>query len=521
MLTLQNTRWFLLSVFVLAACSLGRPDETAPPTSTVFRLAQASLAAAPTRGFQAAPSRIPEPTPTLADADCIPGGEAPTAAHVIEAEVNYARRTVDVQHVIRMVNRTSDAFEQILLNIEPNRLPAAFTLVAASANQPLEMVEVIGRRMTLNLVEPLLPGCDIEIALSYSLTLPQISSGISGLIGYFGYSNRQLNLGHWLATPAVYRDGGWVTHDVTVIGEQLVSDIADWDVTLTVSDPPDNLVMAGPGTVTQEEDGRWRVLLEASRDFVVSFSPFFRRTATFTEQGVEVEIFTFDNAVVNTPAGPVDGAQQALEAAIQSLTMYADLYGEMSRNRFVIVQGDFPDGMEFTQMVFVSDQWFRTNPGTAESYLTIITVHEAAHQWWYARVGNDQALTPWLDEALATYSEYVFYEEFHPDLKEWWWNYRVASFVPPSYIGKRVDSTVYEFATVREYINAVYLRGALMLHECREALGTDAFFDWLRRYSEVGANRIVDADQFWMLLTDEQMELIRPIRQAFFNPLGG
>jgi hypothetical protein len=34
-------------------------------------------------------------------------------------------------------------------------------------------------------------------------------------------------------------------------------------------------------------------------------------------------------------------------------------------------------------------------------------VHEAAHQWFYALIGNDQGRDPWLDEGLASYVEYV------------------------------------------------------------------------------------------------------------------
>ena len=36
-------------------------------------------------------------------------------------------------------------------------------------------------------------------------------------------------------------------------------------------------------------------------------------------------------------------------------------------------------------------------------------VHETAHQWWYSLVGNDQTRWPFLDEALAGFSEYVYY----------------------------------------------------------------------------------------------------------------
>ena len=197
------------------------------------------------------------------------------------------------------------------------------------------------------------------------------------------------------------------------------------------------------------------------------------------------------------------------------MAIYSDLFGAYPYDRFVVIQGDFPDGMEFSDVVFVSDRWFEINTGTAESYLTFITVHETSHQWWYARVGNDQALVPWLDEALATYSELVYYEEFEPDLVDWWWNFRVNQYVGDRFSGNNVDATVYQFASIRDYINAVYLRGAIMLEDLRAVLGTEDFFDWLRRYAEAGSGRIVTPDDFWGLLTPEQIELVAPIRVEY------
>jgi len=46
-----------------------------------------------------------------------------------------------------------------------------------------------------------------------------------------------------------------------------------------------------------------------------------------------------------------------------------------------------------------------------KNYLTTLSVHETAHQWWDGLVGTDQALEPWLDEALATYAERIFYQK--------------------------------------------------------------------------------------------------------------
>lgn len=520
--TIRFSRWLLLWAVILAACSIGQADEAPPPTSTSVRIAQASLIPASTRDLQAAPSRRPEVTPTsdITTDACSLSGDQPAVQHTVDAEINYGDRIVEVVHHLHFINRTNDSLTEVVLDIEPNRVPNAFTLHTGSADIPLDVIEVVGRRLTLDLTGTLEPGCAIDVTLDYTLMPPQINQGISGLTGYFGHTNRQLNLGHWLPVVALYRDGEWVTHDVTVIGEQIVAEVADWDVNLTVTNAPDSIIVAGAGTETRPSENQWHYTLAHSRDFVVSLSPFFRVATAASEQGVEIVIYSFDNALVDTPTGRVDGAQQALTAAVQSMSMYADLFGDYPYSRFVIVQGDFPDGMEFNTLVFVGDQWFRTNPGMPESYLTIITVHEVSHQWWYARVGNDQALSPWLDEALATYSEYVFYEEFYPDLREWWWNFRVATFLPQNFTGRGVDSTVYEFATVRDYINAVYLRGARMLDTMRSVLGTEVFFDWLRRYAETGANRVVGAEEFWSLLTPEQLSQIAPIRDSYLNRAG-
>jgi len=162
--------------------------------------------------------------------------------------------------------------------------------------------------------------------------------------------------------------------------------------------------------------------------------------------------------------------------------------------------------------VFVGGEYFRGLSGV-ESYLTLISVHEIAHQWWYSRVGNDQALHPWLDEALATYSEFIFIEKFYPTLTDWWWDFRVNRLLPQGF----VDSTVYEFTSRRAYINAIYLRGVLMLHDLRQTLGDDVFFGWLNRYASTGSGRVMSPEDFWSLLTPEQLERTKPIRERYLQ----
>lgn len=505
--------------FSILGCSFTQAEPALPPTATTVRVIQATPVPTFSRDMQPVASVVPEATEIVSQMDCRSTAGQPATQHTVVADVDYPTRSLRVQQDLRYINRGNESLPEIVLNVEPNRIAGAFTLdgIEFGSGAPVPAYELTGRRLVVELGESLDPGCTLELRLKYQLYVPPVGDGVSALSGYFSYTPRQFNLGHWLATVALRSGGAWITHEVIAIGEQLVSDIADWDVTLNVSDGPDGLVIAAPGTVENEDDDSWRFRHMDAREFSLSMSNQFNVTEQAASNGVTVEMYAYDDAVVQTEGGEVDSAAHALDAAARSIAMFSDLFGAYPYERFVVVQGDFPDGMEFSDLVFVSGDWFRSYVGNPASYLTIITVHEVAHQWWYARVGNDQATTPWLDEALATYSEYIFFEEYYPELKDWWWQTRVDTFVPPDYAGATVDSSVYRFTSIREYINAVYLRGARMLELLRRDLGTDAFFDWLRRYSEAGTGRVVTPDQFWSLLTPEQQMQTYTTRAAYLS----
>jgi hypothetical protein len=56
-----------------------------------------------------------------------------------------------------------------------------------------------------------------------------------------------------------------------------------------------------------------------------------------------------------------------------------------------------------------------------------------------------------------------------------------------------------------------------MLDDLRGVLGTDVFFDWLRRYAQVGQNRVVTPDVFWSLLTPDQLAKTQRIRSEYLS----
>lgn len=520
----------LLLSLTLMGCNFARTSTVVepPPTPTTVRMVQVtavptvnrqpravSIAEAASSADASTAARTAEPPVSRCDTDAT----TPMTRHTVSATLAFREQRIAVQQRIQYINRDDVPLDQIVLNIEPNRLPNVFFLEALRLADGAELAaELTGRRLEIDLPEPLPPGCLIALDLDFRVQIPQIAAGLNGYTGYFGFGARQINLAHWLPMVAVRFGDTWLLNaDPASVGEQTVAAPADWNVTLTVNGAGESLQVAAPGTVTAMGAGTWQIIQLNARDFALSLSERFQLTTQTTRNGVVVELYHFDDVVVQTEAGPVDSAAHTLDVAVHSLETYSDLFGPYPDPRFVVVQGDFPDGMEFSNLVFVSTDWFRTYAGQPTSYLTIITVHEVAHQWWYVRVGNDQAQHPWLDETLATYSEYIFYEEHYPELRDWWWRFRVNTFIPEGFADRDVDSTVYEFTSIREYINAVYLRGARMLHDLRGDLGTEAFFDWLNAYAEAGDGDIATPDLLWSLLTPEQLERTRETREQYLG----
>jgi aminopeptidase N len=260
----------------------------------------------------------------------------------------------------------------------------------------------------------------------------------------------------------------------------------------------------------------WEFRLRQARDLAVTLSTEYHRIVTVAPNGVQIELYTLDDAQPSEGA-QFDGPLHALETASAALELFADLYGPYPHNRLVVVESEFPDGMEFSGIVFVGGEWFRSYSGDPASYLTLITAHEVAHQWWYDLVGSNQSAEPWLDESLCTYSEFVFLEENYPQLTDWWWRFRVYSWGPDGL----VDSSVYAFDNTRAYINAVYLRGATLLHELRAVMGGETFFAWLNTYASTMKGQIADANDLWHAMSDDALQRTTEIRKRFLRHPGG
>ncbi len=504
---------FLLILLLIVGCLPSAPPATiASPAPTATALSIQATIAGPTAMLVASlvPSRQAPEIEGRAES-CQVDSPGSAIRYTIEAELDYNLKRLTASQQVTFRNNTGASLEQLVFHVYPNREPRIFNLesvtLEGSAEAPSATLE--GARLSIPLAEPLAPGCHVTLNLQYELSIPHMGAGFFPRQGYLGYSDQQLNLALWFPMLAHYTGGEWITPILINVGEQSVLPAADFDVTLTVSNAPD-IVITGPG-IFSRDSRRWHFRLDSARDLAITMSTGYRQHVAEALGGaVQVELYTFDRAET------AEAAEQALHTAVAALDLFADLYGVYPYDRLVVVESDFPDGMEFSGLVYVGSEWFRSYQGIPASYLTLITAHEVAHQWWYHLVANDQSRHPWLDEALATYSEYVFLQERYPELADWWWDFRVNSYTPEGF----VDSTVYEFSNTRSYINAVYLRGAQFLHTLRQDIGTEAFFAWLSNYVARMQGQIATPDDLWAALEPELLNQTRATRQTFLRDSG-
>jgi len=442
------------------------------------------------------PGGDPSPTPS----------PLPSTSYTLTAVLNYDTHLLVVDERIDYTNRSPDALDELLLLVEPLHYPGAFNLkgIALEDGTSVQDFSYDGTMLHVPFPTPLQPGDHLVVTLNYELSMPSPvpSSNVRPIP--FGYTARQTNLVDWFPYVPPYQPGeGWLAHPAGYFGEHLAFENADFDVSFKLSGSRTDLVVAASAPAVREGDS-YRYSYHDARNFALSVSPEYQ-IYTATVGTTTVLSYAF-------PYHAIPG-QAVLQTTTEALGLYNQLFGAYPRPLLSVVEADFLDGMEYDGLYFLSNGFYNLYQGTPGEYLIAIAAHETAHQWFYARVGNDQALEPWLDEALCTYSERLYYENLHPEALQWWWDYRVIYYQPQGW----VDGSIYNPAGYRAYRDAVYLNGALFLEELRKQVGDEAFFAFLRDYVAQMSGKIATKEDFFRILGEHSQVDIAPLMKTYFQ----
>jgi len=414
--------------------------------------------------------------------------------YILYVNLDFDARTLAVDETIRYYNTTGAVLSDIVLSVQPNRYGNCFTLNSISQDgAALTSFGLNGQRLTINLPQPIQPNAAITLALNFNLALPAKNDGL------FGYDYNQINLVDWYPFVAPY-SGGWILHDPMPFGEHLVYDSSDIEVNIKTGS---DVVIAA--SAPSEANGEWtRYRLYGARTFTLSASDEFLVSESAVG-AVVIRSYYF---------GGYQGAGEGiLHAAVQAVSLYDVKFAPYPYQSLAVVQTDIHDGQEYDGLVFLATDFYGQYGGSAKSNLVTIGVHEIAHQWWFGLVGSDQALEPWLDEAMAVYSEKIFYEFNYPKYGTWWWDFRVDYFSPGGY----VDTPIYNGGTFRAYTNAVYLNGAYFIEALRVRMGDDDFYRFLKDYASRYSHSRATSHNFFSVVREHTSADISDLIDTYFQ----
>ena len=272
----------------------------------------------------------------------------------------------------------------------------------------------------------------------------------------------------------MYRDGAFVADPYYSTGDPFYSECANYSVTLTV---PEKYECATTGEIVQktpqENAITYQINANRVRDFAAVLGEYQKMSGLSGS--------TIVNYYYYKDADP----EKALNTAIDSVRIFGEKFGGYPYKEYTVVQTGFlQGGMEYPGLSMISDVY------SGDSKLDII-VHETAHQWWYGVVGNDEVKYSWLDEAMAEYSTMMFYE--YAEGYKYMFDAKRADALGAymlyceTYKNNGLGDTsmtrsLGEYSDETEYSYMIYVKGALMLDDVRNTVGTDKFVAGLKKY---------------------------------------
>lgn len=345
--------------------------------------------------------------------------------------------------------------------------------------------------LRVTLPEALKPGDETTIQMDFRV---DVALEMGGNYGLFGYFEDVLVLDEFYPAIVVYDDEGWNVEIPPESGDLTYYDASFYVVRVTA---PKNLEMVASGievdSQTEEKDQTRTYVAGPARDFYIAASEEFK---VISEKVGETTVNAY--AISNRS----DGAELALQFAVDSLENFNRRFGPYPYTEFDLVSTPLQAlGIEYPGIVGISLDLYDVNAEVsglpAPVILESVIAHEAAHQWFYNLVGNDQVDEPWLDEALAQYATYTYYVDMYGEAnavgyRNSWddrWNRVDKADLP-------IGLPVADYADGMEYGALVYGRGPIVVSDIGDVMGAAPFASFLKDYVAVHRWGIATTESF-------------------------
>ena len=404
--------------------------------------------------------------------------------YVIEFVIDEELVRVDGKETVHYTNREDAPLNEIQFRLFPNILGGKMEVrnLTADGKPVTPSYGLENSLMIVPLAESLEIGKSIILAMEFTLEIP---TDVELNYGVLAFYDGVLTLAHAYPVIPVYNEEGWNAELPPQSGDLTFNDAAFYLVTVIA--PKGLTVVASglesaPETAGRQKAGTersrsvWNVASGPARDFFLAASRDYE-VVTQKVGGVTVNSYA--------PKSLKEGSQSALTTAARALETFSEMYAPYPYTEFdVIITPTLALGIEYPGATAIADRILLGEYGDqTSSYLESTVVHETAHQWFYNLVGNDQLDEPWLDESLAQFATWQYYEinfgagaadGFESALQSRW--ERVENAMIP--IGQPVAAYA-----GREYGAIVYGRGAFFFEALKNEMGAEAFDAFLLDYT--------------------------------------
>ncbi len=318
---------------------------------------------------------------------------------------DLSRVTVDLVLATRVPDPADDLVLRLLSAAEALGADAAPTVDVRVDGAPASAtVDRDGARLDVTLPDGAAAGDPVllRVALSYPLVPAAQITDDGGPAG-FGLLARYpdlATLGHWL--PLLTFDGG----PMLPWGDVGAFPVAVWSLQVTHGG---TLVTGGAEADCPDATGRQRACTWARGTGLRDVSAvIYRERVTPAEtdrRGVHLRAYAAAGVV------PADALDVALGEAADATESYERRFGPLAWPDVDVAAtplGTGAAGMEFPGLVMIGSDLYDQLGG---GFGTFAVVHEIAHQWFHALVGNSSLSDPVVDESLAQYCSYLYWSD--------------------------------------------------------------------------------------------------------------
>jgi hypothetical protein len=311
------------------------------------------------------------------------------------------------------------------------------------------------------------PGSSVVVSMSFEYTMPEDGSSNYNI---FASDQGLLTLAHFYPMLAVYDAKGWHTEIPSMQGDVTYTDAALYLVRVTAP-VKGKVVTSGIQTAVKKSGRTQEVDFAAgpARDFFLSVGNDLTEQVTWWD---DVKITSY--------------APEKLQTGNKTISsiVFPYPYTEFK----IIATNTSAAGVEYPGLTTITQGFYDPEAEygglPSEVMLESVITHEAAHQWYYNLVGNDQVNNPWLDESLA---QYITYRTFDRRYGKQGGDGYLASFYQR---WDRVDRKEIPIGlpvsaySETEYSAIVYGRGAIFFAELEKQLGQDEIDRFLQQYTK-------------------------------------